>query len=109
LYGTGEESRDFIHVKDIIQIIEIAINRLDFKANILNIANGVEVKIKDVVASFYDVLNITTPYRFMGQVRRGDPSNWVADISYIQQLGYQQQILLREGLKAYGRWVKELE
>ncbi len=49
LFGTGEESRDFIHVHDLARAIELVALSSEFKADVINIGNGKEVKIKDVV------------------------------------------------------------
>lgn len=109
LFGTGEESRDFINVQDIVQILNLVIKNLEFTGNVLNVANGIEVFIKNAVATFYKLLNIDTEYSFRGSVRKGDPSNWVADISLLQAIGYQPQITLEEGLEKYVEWLRELK
>ena len=48
LYGTGNETRDFIYISDIIRIIDMVIQKAEFRGEALNIANGKQIKIKDI-------------------------------------------------------------
>ena len=106
LFGTGKESRDFIYINDLVQAIYLVAKQGDFKGEAINIANGEEVMIEDCVNSFYGFFEKSIQFQFMGQGRAGDPNNWVADISNLQQLGYQQQYSLEQGLKRYYEWIK---
>lgn len=106
LFGTGKESRDFIYINDLVQAIYLVAKQGDFKGQAINIANGEEVMIEDCVNSFYSFFEKPIQFQFMGQGRAGDPNNWVADISNLQQLGYQQQYSLEQGLKRYYEWIK---
>ncbi|SEQ18438.1 NAD-dependent epimerase/dehydratase family protein [Neolewinella agarilytica] len=107
LWGTGMESRDFIHVDDIIQIIDLVIKKGSFSGEAINVANGKEILIKDIVRTFYGCFPEEIDYEFGGQGRKGDPNNWVADISLIKQLGYRQEVSLKDGLKKYYEWAQE--
>ena len=106
LFGTGKESRDFIYIQDLVQAIDLITQYVDFKGQAINIANGEEVFIEDCVKTFYGYFDEPVKYHFVGQVREGDPNNWVADISTLQQLGYHQQHRLADGLKKYYEWIK---
>ncbi|BAO74408.1 NAD-dependent epimerase/dehydratase family protein [Winogradskyella sp. PG-2] len=107
LFGTGYESRDFIYVKDLVRSIDIIINNSDFKNDIVNIANGKELQIRYVVNEFYKYFPDKFEVTYKGENRIGDPINWVADISKLQSLGYEQNVKLVEGLNNYYQWAKE--
>jgi len=107
LYGTGNESRDFIHVNDLVGIIELLIKGSDFSYSSINAGNGKELFIKEVVDIFYKHLSSDIAYNFQGQLREGDPSNWVADITRLTELGYRQTIKISQGLESYIKWVKQ--
>ena len=109
LYGTGNESRDFIHINDLVRAIYLVAQHAPFKGQPINIANGEEIFIKDCVHTFYNFFDSPVHFNFVGQGRAGDPNNWVADISTLQQLGYKQQFPLAEGLKNYYKWVRETD
>lgn len=109
LLGTGNESRDFIHVSDLVSVIELVIKRSDFQNDYINVANGKELSIQNVAETFYSIYNPSTIIKFQGQARKGDPINWVADISKLKELGCINDIDLNTGLTKYVVWLKENE
>lgn len=101
LYGTGMESRDYIHVLDLVHAIDQIAAHSDFKADVINVANGEEVLIKDAVASFFGNFKEPVHYTFSGDSRKGDPVNWKADISKLKSYGYKNSVDMSSGLAAY--------
>jgi len=109
LFGTGNESRDFIYIRDLSQAIFVVARHAKCEGQSINIANGKEVFIKDCVKLFYGLFEETLNYRFSGQEKKGDPNNWVANISLLKDLGYKQKFSLGEGLANYFRWITSIE
>ena len=113
LFGTGEESRDFIFIDDLVQLIDKIIKNSSFCGEVINAASGIECKIKDVVEMFYMLLHRNLDrkvnYEFSGKVKVGDPNNWKADISLAKTLGFVPRFNTFEGLKHYTKWLKEIE
>lgn len=110
LYGTGNESRDFIHVSDIVTVIGCVIKNGSFKSEVINVANGKEISINKVAKLFYQVFNSSNiSVSFGSEQRVGDPKNWCADISMLKALNYKQKVGLKEGLERYAKWLKENE
>lgn len=107
LFGTGKESRDFIYISDIVEAIWIILNKATFKGEVYNVANGEEVSIEKIVSVFYNILPARTNYSFTGEERKGDPQNWVADISKIKELGYSPSVPLEKGIEKYIQWLSE--
>jgi UDP-glucose 4-epimerase len=105
LYGTGYESRDFIHVLDLMKAIELVTKNASFNADVFNIANGREILIKDAVLVFFKFFNQDIKYSFSGDKREGDPLNWLADISKLKSLGYQPAFDIETGLQSYYEWI----
>lgn len=105
LYGKGDESRDFISVHDLVKAIELIAEFSDFKSDIINVANGVEIPIKDAVSIFFNFFDQNIEYSFSGETREGDPVNWKADISKLNSLGYHPTIEINYGLREYYEWV----
>jgi UDP-glucose 4-epimerase len=106
LYGTGNESRDFINVSDLVKAIELVAECSSFKADVINIANGREIIIKDAVSIFFSFFKSDIVYSFSGDIREGDPANWVADISKLISFGYKQSVDIKTGLEKYYNWIK---
>ncbi|GIW70455.1 MAG: NAD-dependent epimerase [Patescibacteria group bacterium] len=107
LFGTGEETRDFIHIKDLLRAVNVLIEKADFEGEVFNVASGQETKIADAVNTFFKIYDPGKKYLFSGKKKIGDPDNWRADISKIRYLGFEPAISLEEGLNLYVKWLKE--
>lgn len=107
LYGTGTETRDFIYIQDLLIAIDLAMNHSNFENDKINIASGKETTIKEVAETFYKIFQEEIKVDFQGQVRKGDPLHWKADISKLKSLGFVPNYTLKNGLKNYVSWLKE--
>ncbi|GHV91885.1 NAD-dependent epimerase [Spirochaetia bacterium] len=107
VYGTGEETRDFIHVYDICNAIDRIIFNAQFNNDIINIANGKRIKIIDIVMLLCDYWKSKKNIVFSGEIRQGDPANWEADISKLVSLDYKQTIEIKAGIEKYVSWLRE--
>lgn len=105
LFGTGKESRDFIYIKDLVKCIELTIINSNFQSDIINIANGEEIFIKDAVNIFFSFFDKKIEYSFSGDKRKGDPSNWKADTARLKEMGYIKTYDIENGLENYYKWV----
>ena len=107
LWGTGLESRDFIYISDIVRIIELAITNSKFDGEVVNVANGRQISIAEVAATFCKIGGISKEVKFNGLKRKGDPINWEANIDIIREWGYQQEVNIEEGVNHYINWIKK--
>lgn len=107
LFGTGYETRDFLNVQDLIQIIDLILN-FKTKEYIFNVANGEQINIRNLAEIFLKNRNLSYDIlKFNNMVKNGDPLNWKADISKIKALGYRKQINIENGIKNYIEWLDE--
>lgn len=106
-FGTGDETRDFIHIHDIVQAVDLVIKNADFKGEAINVANGEATTIYEVANLFADIKGYKGKIIFNGSVREGDPRFWQADISTLKSWGYKQTISLEQGLRNYIKWVED--
>lgn len=107
LYGSGKESRDFIHVSDIISAINIIVQETSYNFEVFNIGSGNEYFIEDLAYEIQNNFNIGKEIHFNNKNKEGDPVNWKADISKLINLGFKPHVNIREGIKNYVRWYKE--
>jgi dTDP-glucose 4,6-dehydratase/UDP-glucose 4-epimerase len=105
LFGTGNESRDFIYIDDLVKIIHLVIENCTFEGSIFNVANGEEVTIERASSVFYKHLNPSIKPVFNNKVKQGDPLNWKADISKISDMGYKQSVNFEDGIAEYVKWL----
>lgn len=108
LYGTGKESRDFIYIRDLLNAIEFLIDKITFCGNIINIASGKEITIKESVGLFADCVHPGIKTIFNNEDKLGDPKNWRADVSVLRSLGFNWEFDMQQGLRNYANWLKTL-
>ncbi|MEO6490552.1 MAG: SDR family oxidoreductase [Ferruginibacter sp.] len=104
LFGSGKETRDFIHVKDLCILMDKIINQASFKADVYNVASGNEISIRHVADIFESIMKGNKKINFSTATKQGDPLNWKADISKIQKLGFEAAIPLYDGIHDYIQW-----
>lgn len=106
LFGTGGESRDFIHIDDIVHAVALIIERASFHGEAYNIASGVETTIRELAEMIRDHVNKDITILFDGNNPIGNPNNWRADIRLLIQAGFQLSVPLDIGIESFVRWAK---
>ncbi len=109
LSGTGQETRDFIHVADVCQALGLVIRQPEKGTGIINVANGKAVSIHEAVQTFLTYNSPGTRLEFNGQRRIGDPLYWEADIQRLKNLGYRTSVPLTDGLSQVADWLHSIE
>ncbi|MBM4357068.1 MAG: NAD-dependent epimerase/dehydratase family protein [Deltaproteobacteria bacterium] len=106
VFGTGSESRDFVHARDVAQAIECVAHAPSGSPSVFNVASGSETRIDALVRTLLDVLGCTRSVTFTGESLPGYPTNWRADVSRLASLGFQPGVTLDDGLTRYARWLE---
>jgi UDP-glucose 4-epimerase len=106
LFGTGDESRDFVYVEDLARAVKLILDQAPFDNTVYNIASGEETTIRAVSELFRKVIGTSCKISFNNQKREGDPANWRADISRIKELGFNPSFTFEEGLTKTHEWLK---
>ncbi len=106
LFGTGNESRDFVYVEDLARAVKLIMSKALFDNTVYNIASGQETTIRSVAEMFRKVIGTSCKISFNNQKREGDPANWRADISRIKELGFTPSFSFEEGLTKTHEWLK---
>lgn len=109
LFGTGNETRDFIFIEDLIQILDLVIQNSPFQGSIYNVASQVETTIAEAAQIFLNEFSTEKHLVFNGEVKVGDPNNWFADIENLKKYGFIARFDLQLGLKKYAEWLKKNE
>ncbi len=107
VWGTGEESRDLLYVDDLLDFIDLALNKQEEKYELFNVGIGQPIKIKDLVkkvveCSGRDLLienDLSKP---------SVPTSLFLDCSYAKEkLGWEPKYVLEKGLEKTIKWYKE--
>ena len=110
-WGTGDETRDWIHVDDAARLmLHLAERSLASSGpstlQVINGATGIRVTVRCVLERLAAALDISSAVHFNGTIRVGDPRFYHADVRQLQLTGWQPIIGLEEGIDDYAAWVR---
>jgi len=109
IYEDGWQTRDFIHVRDIVQGLLLAMERPEADYQVFNLGTGVPTSIRQVAAMLSQRLTdgqVQPVIRH--QYRAGDIRHCYADLSRARtRLGFEPRVPLEEGLSDLLAWVRE--
>jgi dTDP-L-rhamnose 4-epimerase len=110
IFEDGRESRDFVHVSDVVHAIHLGLQLQTQEAEVLNVGSGVASSVLEVAQLLHSLLGgdvrslpVTT-----GEFRVGDIRHCYADVSRLTRvLAWTPQIDLSTGLREFSEWVLE--
>lgn len=107
IFEDGGQTRDFVHVSDIVQANLLALENSKADYNALNIGTGRAISVKEISQMLAKGLGKNLEPEIVGKYREGDIRHCVADISKAQDLlNYSPKVNLEEGLSELLDWVK---
>ena len=109
LPGTGEEKIDFIHSHDLMIALECIIENSNFESDVVNVASGKAVSVKNVAEEFLRTMHIEKDVFFTGKVNEGDTFYMEADITKLKSYGFNPTVTFEAGLDSYSRWIQPQE
>jgi len=107
IFEDGEQSRDFVHVSDIVQanLLALETDRADYQA--VNVGTGVATSVGAVCKLLASGLGLDIEPEIVGRYREGDIRHCVSDISKARNLlGYAPQVSLEQGIPELLTWVR---
>ncbi|MEJ2734535.1 MAG: SDR family NAD(P)-dependent oxidoreductase [Anaerolineae bacterium] len=109
IYEDGLQSRDFVHIKDIVQGLLLAMDRPAADYQVFNLGTGVPTSIAEVAELLSQHLTDgQVKPQTLNQFRAGDIRHCYADLTKARDLlGFEPQIPLEEGMADLLAWVKE--
>jgi UDP-glucose 4-epimerase len=106
IYGDGEQSRDFTHVKDIARGA-IKASKTD-ENNTYNIASGRRITVNEMVETLDQVMDEEVEKTYVEQPE-GDARHTHADITKAkEELDYRPQKEFRQGARECVEWVRDM-
>ena len=106
IFEDGMQSRDFVHVKDIVQALILSMEHPEANFQAINVGTGRQVSVLDMAKLLIQKLNVPVEPQIVGQYRAGDIRHCYADINKAKRLlGYQPKISLEDGIGELIEWV----
>lgn len=107
IFEDGGQSRDFVHVSDIVQALMLALDRTDVADLALNVGTGRATSVADVARGLARGLGVRVAPQIVGRFREGDIRHCVADITRITAaLGYVPRVSFETGLRDLVDWCR---
>ena len=107
IFEDGGQTRDFVHVSDIVQanLLALETDRADYQA--INVGTGVATSVITVCELLAQGLGVEIQPEIVGRYREGDIRHCVSDISKAQKLlGYKPRVSLEQGIPELLNWVR---
>lgn len=110
IFEDGEQLRDFVNVRDVVQANLLAMESSGGDGTALNVASGESVSVCQVATKIASLLGIQSQLQITGTYRAGDIRHCYADISKISKtLGYVPKISFHDGMTELVQWLESQE
>ena len=110
IFEDGAQSRDFIHVDDIVTGILLALESERAPGQVINLGTGRRVTIREVASALSAGLGVELEPEITEEYRAGDIRHCYADTRCAEEvLGFRARIDLETGMGDLVRWVAEQE
>jgi dTDP-L-rhamnose 4-epimerase len=111
LFEDGRQSRDFVHVSDVVQANLLALRSSAADGDVLNVGTGRSTTMVQLVELLRGHLGRPeVEPEIVGRFRQGDVRHCSADISRIRErLGYEPMVALEDGVADLAAWARDEE
>lgn len=99
MLGSGNEIKDFIHVKDVLKAMLLPLRNEKMWGGVYNVGTGKGTKIRELLFSILNVLSSHRDISYSGYSWRGDIIAIFAEIDKIKSYGFTPTVDLESGLK----------
>ena len=107
MWGTGEEKRDLLHVNDLCNFVEFAIQRQKTNYELFNVGLGEAVAVRDLVSKIIAASGKDLKVENDLSKPTIKTSLYLDWTKALREIGWQPQISLDEGIKMTLDWYKE--
>lgn len=99
IYGDGEQTRDFVNVRDVVRANLVALKKDGVNSEEFNVGSGIAISINDLCEKILQITGNSELKPVYIDSREGEVRHSKADLSKSSQvLGYEPEISLEEGL-----------
>ena len=106
IYGDGKQSRDFIHVSDVVEAFRLACTAPKAEGEVFNIASGSRVSVSGLLTMFNQLLDLEVQPEYRDS-RQADVRHSLAETIKAQEvLGFRPRMGFHEGLVKTMIWMR---
>lgn len=106
IFEDGEESRDFIHVSDVVKAIGNSLEIDSSGFRVFNVGTGKATSVMEIANKLKSILHSNSDIRISGDFRVGDIRHCFADTGEARDhLRFQASVNIDDGLARFSRWL----
>jgi len=106
VFEDGKESRDFIHVDDVVNIMKICCNSKEKISDVINVGSGNPTSILEIAKLLKKTMKSEVEIIVTGEYRLGDIRHNFADLKNLhEKLSYYPKISIEKGIEKFANWV----
>ncbi len=107
IFEDGRQTRDFVHVSDVVRANLLALERSEADGRVYNVGTGRPTSVLRVAELLADQLDFAEPPDVVAKYRAGDIRHCYADIGCIRsELGFEPRVALEEGMRELLAWLR---
>ncbi len=108
IFEDGLQSRDFVHVKDIVRANLLALENPAADGRVFNVGTGRALSVLDMAQALTSHLGLDLQPEILGKYREGDVRHCFGDVSRIKRiLGFEAEISFEAGVPDLVSWVRD--
>ena len=110
IYEDGLETRDFVHVSDVVNALVLAMDSKKADYRVVNIGSGTALSVLDMAAVLIREMGADLTPRVIGKYRVGDIRHCHADLTRARELlNYEPKVTFSEGIREFLHWAQDIE
>jgi len=107
VYGTGEQTRDFTYIGDIVEANWLASVK-PVQGEVFNIGGGCRISLNQVIDFVEEIVGVNLEVH-REDAQKGDVRHTSADMTKARKmLGYEPQVSIEAGLRSEFEWIKTM-
>jgi UDP-glucose 4-epimerase len=109
LGGTGEELRDWTDIRDVVRVLELAMDVVSKSSgvSVVNAGTGQATSVRGIAMQLVECWPDPVCITFNGKSRPGDPFSLVADDRVLKAMDFKWIIPVNRGISDYVKWYME--
>jgi dTDP-L-rhamnose 4-epimerase len=110
VFEDGLQSRDFVHVSDIVQANLLAMETDAANYDVFNVGTGRSLSVLDVANALTGAMGVAVQPEIVAKYRQGDIRHCFSDISKAERvLGYRPRVRFEDGVPELVAWARTQE
>jgi dTDP-L-rhamnose 4-epimerase len=108
IYEDGNQTRDFVHVQDVVDANMLVLSKHEADFQAFNVASGKAVTINEYASRVLEIVGSQNDPKVSGEYRRGDNRHSVSSAEHLMRLGWRPKRDLTTIMEDFLDWVNEI-